>query len=357
MRNHRSLLLAAALSGVIMLASQASQAFVSVGISVNLAPPALPVYVQPEIPASGYIWSPGYWAYEGDSGYYWVPGTWVEPPQPGYLWTPGYWGWNDDAYLWHGGYWGTHVGFYGGVNYGFGYGGSGFQGGYWNNGAFFYNRSVNNIPASIHVANVYNKTVINNVTVDNHVSFNGGSGGIQARPTPAEQSAEHEPHLRPVSAQIQHQQGAHDNPVLRASVNHGRPAIAATARPGEFSGHGVIAAHGAGIANHAAGGPAHSGEATTHPTSFNRPAAAAVTGEHVNAPFNNAHVKPPVSGPPTHEDVVNHGGNAPNVPHPATASARPLMHPATPPGAHGPGGGEPHHPGGGAPGHEQHEQH
>jgi WXXGXW repeat (2 copies) len=48
--------------------------------------------VQPEIPAPGYIWTPGYWAY-GTDGYYWVPGTWVQPPAVGLLWTPGYWGW------------------------------------------------------------------------------------------------------------------------------------------------------------------------------------------------------------------------------------------------------------------------
>ena len=59
------------------------------------------------------------------------PGVWVRPPQVGLLWTPGYWGWGGGAYLFHAGYWGPHVGFYGGVNYGFGYGGVGFGGGRW----------------------------------------------------------------------------------------------------------------------------------------------------------------------------------------------------------------------------------
>src|SRR5258707_1094168 len=62
-------------------------------ISITIAPPELPVYEQPEIPAPGYIWTPGYWAY-GPDGYFWVPGTWVEPPAVGLLWTPGYWGWH-----------------------------------------------------------------------------------------------------------------------------------------------------------------------------------------------------------------------------------------------------------------------
>ena len=60
--------------------------------------------------------------------------TWVSPPAVGVLWTPGYWGWVDGVYLWHAGYWGPHIGFYGGVNYGFGYGGVGCQGGYWRGG-------------------------------------------------------------------------------------------------------------------------------------------------------------------------------------------------------------------------------
>jgi hypothetical protein len=99
-----------------------------VGVSINVAPPELPVYEQPPVPGPGYLWTPGYWAWSPDAGsYYWVPGTWVEPPQEGYLWTPGYWGWNDGIYVWNGGYWGTHIGFYGGVNYGFGYVGHGYE--------------------------------------------------------------------------------------------------------------------------------------------------------------------------------------------------------------------------------------
>jgi len=101
----------------------ASFAQISVGISVRVAPPALPVYEQPVCPGPGHMWTPGYWAWNDDAGYYWVPGTWVVAPV-GLLWTPGYWGWHEGVYGWHRGYWGPHIGFYGGVNYGFGYGGS-----------------------------------------------------------------------------------------------------------------------------------------------------------------------------------------------------------------------------------------
>src|SRR5712664_3969125 len=71
-----------------------SRAQVAVGISVQFGPPALPVYKQPICPGDGYIWTPGYWAWDReDEDYYWVPGTWVEAPEVGFLWTPGYWGW------------------------------------------------------------------------------------------------------------------------------------------------------------------------------------------------------------------------------------------------------------------------
>ena len=224
-----------------------SHAQVSLGVSISVAPPPLPVYVQPPIPAPGYIWTPGYWAW-GPYGYYWVPGTWVEPPSVGLLWTPGYWAWSDGLFIWHAGYWGPRVGFYGGVDYGFGYPGSGYYGGYWRGHTFFYNRAVANV-TSVHITNVYTSTVVNNVSV-NHVSFNGGPGGIAARPSHAEELIAREHHVELTPVQRQHVQLAAANPQLRVATNHGRPAIAATARPTMFSGHGVIAAH-------AAGGPVH----------------------------------------------------------------------------------------------------
>ena len=160
---------------------------ISVGVSIRVGPPVIPVYVQPACPVDGYLWVPGYWSY-GDDGYYWVPGYWAEPPMVGYLWTPGYWGYAGGIYGWHGGYWGTHIGFYGGVNYGFGYGGVGYGGGGWVGGHFRYNTAVTNVNTTI-VHNTYiDRTVVNNTTV-NRVSYNGGPGGVNARPTPAEAQA------------------------------------------------------------------------------------------------------------------------------------------------------------------------
>jgi len=204
---------------------------VGVGVTADVAPPPLPVYAQPVIPGPGYIWTPGYWSW-GPAGYYWVPGTWVLPPSIGVLWTPGYWGWGGGGYLWHAGYWGPHVGFYGGINYGFGYGGDGYHGGYWDHGEFRYNSAVNNINTRI-IHNTYNERVVNdNVT---RTSFNGGRGGIDARPTPEQAAFEHEHHIEPTRAQEAHAHMAANDPQQRASVNHGRPAIASTERAGDFT--------------------------------------------------------------------------------------------------------------------------
>jgi YXWGXW repeat-containing protein len=219
-----------------------ASSFAGVFISVAIAPPVLPVYTQPPCPGDGYIWTPGYWAY-GPEGYYWVPGTWVTPPTVGVLWTPGYWGWGDGVYVWHAGYWGPHIGFYGGVNYGFGYFGSGYEGGYWRDRHFYYNRTVNNV--TINNVHIYNKTVINNVTV-NRVSYNGGRGGIMARPTRDQEMWGREHHFEPTNLQRDHEHAAGGNRAFLASENHGRPTIAATARPGEFHGPRVVPARSSG---------------------------------------------------------------------------------------------------------------
>jgi hypothetical protein len=221
-------LLVAALMTVPMLSLPAAQAQVGVFVSVHVAPPALPVYMQPPLPAPGYIWTPGYWSW-GAAGYYWVPGVWVQPPTVGLLWTPGYWGFAGGAYGWHGGYWGPHVGFYGGVNYGFGYGGIGFCGGMWRGGVFAYNGAVANF-GGVHVTNVYvDRTVVDRTTIinNNHVSFNG-PGGIVREPSAEETRFGGERHVQATANQVQHENFAAQDRSQLASVNHGRPATPAS---------------------------------------------------------------------------------------------------------------------------------
>jgi hypothetical protein len=242
-----------------MLAIPAA-AFAQIGVSITIAPPELPVYEQPLCPGDGYIWTPGYWAYDYDAGdYYWVPGTWVEAPEVGFFWTPAYWGWGGSAFIFHEGYWGPTVGFYGGIDYGFGYVGHGYEGGRWDNGHFFYNTTVNNVNVTI-IHNVYNTRIVENDRVA-RVSYNGGNGGIDAHATAQEEAAAHERHIPPVAAQTQHVSAARGNPELRASSNHGKPPIAATPRPGAFEDHGVVAAKEGGRYNP----PARTEENATHP--------------------------------------------------------------------------------------------
>jgi hypothetical protein len=349
---------------------------IGVGFHISVAPPPLPVYVQPPIPAPGYLWTPGYWAY-GDAGYYWVPGTWVQPPSVGLLWTPGYWGWHGGFYGWNAGYWGPHVGFYGGINYGFGYGGIGFAGGFWRGGVFSYNAGFNNFGGA-HFANVYNstnvninRTVTNNITNNitnthttvNNTSFNG-PGGVTAQPTAEEKSFAAEQHVAPTPVQTQHEQTAAANPALRASVNHGAPAIAATQRPGEFRGANVVGARGAPPEAVAA---ARAGTLEHNPSLATPRTAAAATGAHPamehpgvtrpEGPHQSAALpkvnSPSVPGRPNY--LASHapagaraanarpggfGGGAQHAAFaPRPAPARPAPHPAP----HGGGGGGGHH--------------
>lgn len=275
----------------------ASSARVDVAVSIRIGPPVLPVYAQPICPERGYIWVPGYWAY-GDDGYYWVPGMWVRPPRVGFLWTPGYWAFNDGFYLWHAGYWGANVGFYGGIDYGFGYPGTGFYGAYWRGGDYFYNTRVTNVNTTI-IQNVYNDPVVNEHGVS-RVSYNGGPHGIQARPTTAELSAARASHVAMTGEQLQHQQSARSNRTMLASVNHGRPDVAATSRPelnGRREGRSEKPAtehnNAKGVSErHSNSSPAHSHSvAPTHPAT---PAHNAAPTHNV-APTEKPHSSKPAS--------------------------------------------------------------
>ena len=250
-------------AGIVFIPAPSQAAEISIGISVRVGPPPIPVYVQPPCPGPGYMWTPGYWAYDPDGGYFWVPGTWVMAPTPMMLWTPGYWGWNGVAFIWHAGYWGPHVGFYGGINYGFGYTGVGFVGGEWRGGTFFYNRAVVNFGGA-QFTNVYDRRVVDNFAV-NRVSFNGGPGGLGARPTSGELAAEREHHVIATEVQHQNEVAAHGDHSQFASVNHGVPGVAATERAGKFQGANVVHSSRAGGAiNPEVYHPAGPGREETH---------------------------------------------------------------------------------------------
>jgi hypothetical protein len=282
----------------------AHPAQIAVGISVGFAPPPLPYYEQPFCPGEGYIWTPGYWDWDG-TDYYWVPGTWVLAPFVGGLWTPGYWGWGGAAFFWHEGYWGPSVGFYGGINYGFGYTGFGYLGGRWNGGVFEYNTSVNRINGSV-IHNTYAQSV--GTVHPGRVSYNGGTGGIQRQPTPAETAAAGERRAGPTSDQAQHDQVARGNPTQHFTTNQGKPAVAATGKAGDFTNN----------AQPAATRPAY------HPAAGNT--GGRNTGHTSNAPMHTSNAPSGGSG--------SHGGGGGGAPHSSGGGGG-----ASHPGGGGGGGG------------------
>ncbi len=196
---------------------------------ITQAPPEMPTYEQPYCPGDGYLWTPGYWAF-GPGGYYWVPGVWVYPPRTGFLWTPGYWGFAGGYYGWHEGYWGEHIGYYGGVCYGYGYGGSGYYGGRWEGGVFRYNTAVTRVDVTVVHTTYVDNTVVHNNTVVNHSSFNG-PGGVRAEPTASEKMAMNENHVKPTTEQQSHVMAAKNDKNQYVSANHGKPAVTAMNKP------------------------------------------------------------------------------------------------------------------------------
>lgn len=272
----RTLLLALLISIV-----PASSSFAGVFVSISVAPPVLPVYAQPVCPGPDYMWTPGYWGY-GDAGYYWVPGVWVMAPRPGLLWTPGYWGFAGGFYAWHAGYWGPHIGFYGGVNYGFGYLGTGFVGGRWVGGHFAYNTAVMHVNTTI-IHNTYvDRTVFRNVGPVNRAAFNG-PGGMNARATHEEMAAQREQHFAATSEQMSHEHTASMNRANFASVNGGRPGAPAMSRPASFNNR-------------------QGGNAAYHPADNNN-------GGHANYQQPHAEASHPASAP------HNNGGQRPQENH------------------------------------------
>ncbi len=305
-RERLSLLVSLLFAVVMLTAPVASPAQVAVGVSVTFGPPPLPVYAQPFCPGPGFVWVPGYWAWDPAVGYYWVPGIWVLAPFVGALWTPGYWAWSNGVYVWYEGYWGPVVGFYGGVNYGYGYSGFGYDGGYWSGGRFYYNRAVNNINVT-NITTVYSKNVRNVRPIG--PSFNGGPGGTTIRPTAEQLGAARQRHSALTDAQRQQMQVARTDPKQRATVNRGRPAIAATTKPGVFTGHGVTGAGRGGVPGAGRGGVPEAGrggvpgagrggvseagrEGVPHKAS---PSYRAVPGERVRTPKPGAEMHPPVT--------------------------------------------------------------
>jgi hypothetical protein len=232
-----------------------SEPVADVEVRATEVPPDLQENEQPPCPDEGYLWTPGYWAWNA-GGYYWLPGAWVQPPRVDVVWTPGYWEFVGAAYIFHRGYWAEHIGYYGGINYGFGYFGVGFAGGRWVNHAFAYNRSVSNLGARV-THNTYSESVHGNATF-NRVSYNGGPGGTTSLMTAREREFTAERHFPATSVQRQYSTQAARTQALMAhmpvSVYHSEVSAEhreveatqreTTQRPGLMNGPAVAERHG-----------------------------------------------------------------------------------------------------------------
>ncbi len=193
-------------------------------------PPPLPAYDQPEAPAQDYLWTPGYWS-NASAGYFYVPGAWIAPPFIGALWTPGWWEAHNHRFRWHHGVWGRHVGYYGGINYGYGYVGYGYQGGYWNDRHFLYNQACNHLNTRI-IRNTY----VRDVTLGHREYLNNtrasfaGDGGVRRGPAAQELAAQRESFLAPMHTQMEQQELAAQNRGQFFNVSR-QPQVLAVAGP------------------------------------------------------------------------------------------------------------------------------
>jgi YXWGXW repeat-containing protein len=92
---------------IVVVLSTPAFARVDINLGIAVAPPPPQVEVIPA-PRPGYVWAPGYWAWQGGRhvwvagrwipvyrGYYWVPDRWVEYPGPRgsvyWRFEPGHW--------------------------------------------------------------------------------------------------------------------------------------------------------------------------------------------------------------------------------------------------------------------------
>ena len=195
------------------------------------APPPLPPEEQPPVPQPDELWMPGYWTWQNQD-YVWVPGTWAIAPRVGYLWTPPWWGLVGRQYFFHAGHWGPTVGFYGGINYGYGYFGNGYSGGRWAGNHFAYNSSVTRVGAGI--GNQYAEPAAN-AGPRSTASFRVGPSSVTTASTAVSRQAP--PHASAatttVAAAAQHPPGDTQRRVPPASARliPPRPSATSSARP------------------------------------------------------------------------------------------------------------------------------
>jgi|KBSMisStandDraft_5_1062788.scaffolds.fasta_scaffold475447_2 hypothetical protein len=72
--------------------------------TVHIAPPPIVVETPGPPPEAAYVWTPGYYVWNGIA-YVWVPGRWVRAPWPGARWVAPHWIHHHGGWVFVGGHW------------------------------------------------------------------------------------------------------------------------------------------------------------------------------------------------------------------------------------------------------------
>jgi hypothetical protein len=93
-----------ALTLLLALSLAPAAAIAQVGVVVRVAPPAPVVEHYGPPPHPGWVWQPGYQAWDGNR-YAWHAGVWVAPPHPGARWVAHRWVHHNGGWVMQEGHW------------------------------------------------------------------------------------------------------------------------------------------------------------------------------------------------------------------------------------------------------------
>lgn len=89
---------------LLCLAFLPALSFAAVDVAVRIGPPPPRRVVVGVAPHPGYVWTDGYWRWDG-AQYVWVPGVWMRPPHARARWVPAHWAHRRRGYVFVGGHW------------------------------------------------------------------------------------------------------------------------------------------------------------------------------------------------------------------------------------------------------------
>ena len=197
---------------------------------------------------------------------------------------------------------------------------------------FFYNAAVT--AGLLAGAHSFNEPVPR-AAGGSRASFNGGAGGTTARATPEQLAAAKDPHEKPTAAQRAHVRAASMSAGAFATSNHGKPAVAATARPAGSAEPAAVKAAPAALTAPEAPKPSAAPKPATAPKPAATPANEPVQKPH---PAEGEHARPQAVAPatPGARELPHPAAAAPHAPpRPQAHAPQPQVH-AAPPAAHPP---------------------